>query len=720
MAESIVKLRVDATGATSALKGVQNQTNKLQQSFGGLKTAIAGVGFTVLAQKTIAQATTFQSLELRMKVLTSEFGEFSAVQELVTKAQDKFNLSIIEATRGLTDIFARLRPLGISLNEIETVFFGFNSIAISAGLNATEASAAFTQLAQALGSGRLQGDEFRTIAEQVPQLLKAISDETGIGTGRLKEFASKGLLKADIIIRALAGSANELSDQLEDIIDDSVEQKFKDFSNAVLDLQIALADKVFPIILKVTEATTKLVEGFARFVDSELGQVTAIFIGFGLAIKGVTVIIPILSAQIVALKTNFAVLSLGAKIFTGQFVATNTTLAATTVAFANATAAANAFKLALAKTGVGLLVVGLGFLVAEILKANNAQKEFNQLLETGSAEIQREEIEQLETSVKNLNEQLAKRNKILDFLLTTTGLDVFTKDTADFKEEISKVTKNLNKLKDALPDAEQRDLGRFFDTQLKNINKSNEALKKNNKIEKELTEKGKIQAEFKAEIERLEERKNKLLIENNGEMSKENATKFANLRLALDENKQLKLANLLTKEKNKNLQDQEQLFLNIGKSVEDGIVSNLADAVEGTKTLAQAAVSVLNDLKRSLIEVAIQRSIAGLGERFGGFLGDVFKNLGKRANGGPVSAGGAFVVGEKGPEILTMGSSRGFITPNNQLGGSTTNIVNVSVDASGSSVQGSQAEGQALGQLIAAVVQTTIVQEQRAGGLLNR
>ena len=38
MAESIVKLRVDATGATSALKGVQNQTNKLQQSFGGLQT----------------------------------------------------------------------------------------------------------------------------------------------------------------------------------------------------------------------------------------------------------------------------------------------------------------------------------------------------------------------------------------------------------------------------------------------------------------------------------------------------------------------------------------------------------------------------------------------------------------------------------------------------------------------------------------------------------
>ena len=187
----------------------------------------------------------------------------------------------------------------------------------------------------------------------------------------------------------------------------------------------------------------------------------------------------------------------------------------------------------------------------------------------------------------------------------------------------------------------------------------------------------------------------------------------------------------------------KQKFMEIGQAVEQGIVSNLTDAVMGTQTLAQAAINVLNQLKRKLVEVAIQRAVSGIGNRVGGFLGGLFGGRGgggggglvgntassflsgvanpfARANGGPVSAGGAFVVGEKGPELLQMGSRGGNIIPNNQLGGSTTNIVNVSVDASGSSVQGNQAEGQALGQLIAAVVQTTLVQEQRAGGLLNR
>ena len=191
----------------------------------------------------------------------------------------------------------------------------------------------------------------------------------------------------------------------------------------------------------------------------------------------------------------------------------------------------------------------------------------------------------------------------------------------------------------------------------------------------------------------------------------------------------------------------KQKFMEIGQAVEQGIVSNLTDAVMGTQTLAQAAVNVLNQLKRKLVEVALQRAVSGIGNRVGGFLGGLFggrrsggggsfvgnvassflggvanpiAGIFGRANGGPVSAGGAFVVGEKGPELLQMGSRGGNIIPNNQLGGSTTNIINVSVDASGSSVQGNEAEGQALGQLIAAVVQTTLVQEQRAGGLLNR
>jgi hypothetical protein len=48
---------------------------------------------------------------------------------------------------------------------------------------------------------------------------------------------------------------------------------------------------------------------------------------------------------------------------------------------------------------------------------------------------------------------------------------------------------------------------------------------------------------------------------------------------------------------------------------------------------------------------------------------------GARAKGGPVSAGGAYLVGEEGPELLQMGSSSGSIIPNHALSGHGTTII---------------------------------------------
>ena len=183
----------------------------------------------------------------------------------------------------------------------------------------------------------------------------------------------------------------------------------------------------------------------------------------------------------------------------------------------------------------------------------------------------------------------------------------------------------------------------------------------------------------------------------------------------------------------------KEKFMEIGQGIEDGIVSSLTDAVMGTKTLAQAAIGVLNDLKRKLVEVAIQRAVSGIGRDIGGFLGGLFTRGGVSsggldsipfisslggagfANGGRPPVGKVSVVGERGPELFVP-STAGTIIPNNAIGGggTTNNMITVNVDASGSSVQGNGSEADQLGGLIASVVQATIIDESRAGGLLNR
>ena len=383
MAQANVKLTVDASQATRALQGVQNRTNQLTGRFNTLKTAIAGAGLTIIARQAVNTASNFQALQLRLKVLTSEFGEFAGAQELITKAQDRFNLSIVEATRGVTDIFARLRPLGISLKDIETTFIGFNTIAKLAGLNATEASAAFTQLAQGLGSGRLQGDEFRSIAEQVPQLLKAISDETGIASGKLKDFASKGLLRSDIILRALAKSAEEGANKIGAIMDASPAEVFKEFNNAVLELQLSLGTRLLPAILKVTKATTALTEAVIKFIDSPIAETAAIFAGIAFAIKGVSVVVPAVTAGLAGLAVKLQIAATASALTATGLKGTAAAALLAAGGITRASLALVAFKAAIATTGIGLLVVGLGAVVTKLVEAAKEQRDFNEAIAEG-------------------------------------------------------------------------------------------------------------------------------------------------------------------------------------------------------------------------------------------------------------------------------------------------------------------------------------------------
>ena len=66
-------------------------------------------------------------------------------------------------------------------------------------------------------------------------------------------------------------------------------------------------------------------------------------------------------------------------------------------------------------------------------------------------------------------------------------------------------------------------------------------------------------------------------------------------------------------------------------------------------------------------KVALQREAPATlafvpgGKGIGGLI-DGFK-----ADGGPVSAGESYLVGERGPEVLTMGHHGGVVTPNHQL-----------------------------------------------------
>ena len=702
MAQANVKLTVDARGATKALQDVNNKTNQLQKSFGGLRTAIAGIGIGLLARNTVKSTANFQALQIRMRVLTSEFGEFAQVQKLVTKAQDQFNLSIVEATQGITDIFARLRPLGVELADIEKTFFGFNSIAKIAGLNATEASAAFTQLAQGLGSGRLQGDEFRSIAEQVPQLLKAISDETGIASGKLKDFASKGLLKSDIIIRALSKSAEGLGKQISEIIDESPAEKFKKLNNELLELQLTLGSKLTPALADGAVALASLVEGFTNFIDSEQGQVALIITGVVLATKALGAAIAFATPFVIALKTNLATMAIAAAAANGKLGASATLSFAAAGGFTKAAIAARGLKIALAKLGIGLVVIALGQLAANLMAARNAQKQLNDIIEKGS-------IADIKGQIEKANESIDKFKKRIE-LFEKKGFKALAKGELENIEEAKRLIKELE---DALEKAQARALTKEFEKT------KNALIEKNKELEKSL-KRVKIESEEEKKKFDLEQRKIELIKKYGEEKAKV-------ILQQEEENRKLQEGVDKIKEKQEATKKLKETMAAVGEEIESSIKNNLRDAITGAKSFGEAMTNVLNRIRDKILDAQIDKLLGQFGENFGkgkdggkglgGFLGGILGGL--FADGGRPPVGKASVVGERGPELFVP-KVAGTIIPNNQLGGGTTNIVNVSVDASGSSVSGSNQDAQALGNVIAVAIRSELIKEKRAGGLLSK
>ncbi len=175
-------------------------------------------------------------------------------------------------------------------------------------------------------------------------------------------------------------------------------------------------------------------------------------------------------------------------------------------------------------------------------------------------------------------------------------------------------------------------------------------------------------------------------------------------------------------------------ILDLSVAIKDGFEGSFKGLIKGTMSVQDAFRNMFNriadhyaDMVAKMLATQIQKGFLSMFASmfsFGGFefgknkasdyLGDVGNPF--KAEGGPVSGGRSYIVGEKGPEVFTPGVSGG-ITPNHALGGSTN--ISVSVDASGTSVQGDEPNGEELGRLVAAAIQSELIKEKRPGGLLS-
>ena len=118
------------------------------------------------------------------------------------------------------DSIAKLKMLTKGLfNDDEAVKFTstLDKAFKVSGTSAGEASAAMYQLNQAMTSGKLQGDEFRSVMENAPILAQKIAESMGVSMAQLKKLGSEGKITSDVIKKAVLGSADEIESKYKDM-----------------------------------------------------------------------------------------------------------------------------------------------------------------------------------------------------------------------------------------------------------------------------------------------------------------------------------------------------------------------------------------------------------------------------------------------------------------------------------------------------------------------
>jgi tape measure domain-containing protein len=706
-----VDIQVDARSALQQLKAVNQQSQQLKGNtdaatrslqnqgataqrigtqFSGLagavgRLAVAYVGLRT-AQEAVQAGIQREESSRRLQFLAKGYGEITAAQDAAARSGRTFGLSITESNQQFAQLYGRLRPLNVSLSDIEAAFVGFNTAAKVSGSTAAESAGALLQLTQALGSGVLRGQELNSVLEQAPGLVVALTRELNAPISQIRKLAEEGKITSDVVIRALKRAGTEGADELAAAMGGPA-QAVKNLQNEFENLQVAATKELLPSIIDGVRILTNTLKGIAPIIRG-IGAVAGPVLNYiNSLIEKATGIEQArfkatMMQRVGAARLERAGVGRTYSDAQGNVYSTITGRRVQAARPVRSEAEANALQQQLLGRQVGGGGGGGGGRSA----ADAAQRDRER-----AADVAEQQQQAIAASQMQLSEARA--------LYDIEGRILEARAAGNRELEVTRKA--------------QTDLLRIsFEAQLLQQNTELPAAQRRAQLDQLAVKAATISRQLEYDIIEL------------------GATRLDQIiQMADGYSRNLTLTQQLTAEQQK----QKDLADGIANTIGQGMASAFDGLIQGTEdfgaSLRKIASGVLVDIANQLLRVlVINQAINAISNLFGPKTGGFMPNvrfspaafnmpslLPGRATGGSVTGGQPYLVGERGPELFMPGRSGG-IAPTGSFGGDTTIVVNV--DASGTKVQGNEPEGQALARIVAAAVNAELIKQKRPGGVL--
>ncbi|WP_329756029.1 tape measure protein [Allisonella histaminiformans] len=209
-----------SSGASSALGSAKSAFSGMLSTFtmGNIAANIAMRIADAVAQipgKLMEAADAYSGMQARLQMVSGSAERTAQMNDMIFQSAlrargsyDGMLDSVSKIAMTAKEAFPDARTVVPFVEEIQKLF------AIG-GTGVQQQKDAMLQLTQALGSGKLQGDEFRSIAEAAPLIEQMVAKEMGVTQGQLKKLSSQGVITADVLRDAILHNAKEINAQFE-------------------------------------------------------------------------------------------------------------------------------------------------------------------------------------------------------------------------------------------------------------------------------------------------------------------------------------------------------------------------------------------------------------------------------------------------------------------------------------------------------------------------
>ena len=259
------------------MNGVSNASETLKASMGGIMNSFAG---NLLASTVMNGVGAIKGAIGSIQDTATEWAQVQARLKLVAGSQENaiyLNKQIFESAQRARGGYMEMADAVIQVSQSAHDAFpdprkavefmeGIQKVFAIGGASKEAQKNAMLQLTQGLASGQLQGDEFRSIAENAPMIENIIAKSMGVSRGELKKLASEGKITADVIKNAIMNNMPEIEKQFE-----SLPKTWGDHMQSIKNKAIRAFEPVFQRISDLANS-----EGIRELVDNVTGAIQTV------------------------------------------------------------------------------------------------------------------------------------------------------------------------------------------------------------------------------------------------------------------------------------------------------------------------------------------------------------------------------------------------------------------------------------------------------------